>query len=370
MKKKSKVRGAHYTIDFFGCDSDQLNSLSFWQKTLPQAAEVGNLEVLYSYFHEFEPHGITGFLLLSSSHISFHTWPEYNYAACDVFSCTNGYDTQKSVAFLKKQLKHDRLVSNYIKRGYVVMDYFISPIYATGRKEYIKVLKKVVDIKSSFQDIVVIDTAKYGRCMYIDNLIQTSTKDHQIYDKALLKKLVKKDQNLLILGGGDGYVAESALKLNPKVHITIVDLDQEVINVAKKHLGQKVFSHKNVKLVIGDAVAYMKSLIDNGDAQFDGIISDLTDNPVGGRENRKEMTNFYKKVFSMSHKLLRENGWFSAQAGAAKVVKRYFNSVKLCSELMQKEFGDVERKDVMIPSFSERNSFLYARKDELREEGI
>ncbi len=356
-----KVRGAHYTIDFFGCDREQLNSLSFWQKILPRVAKEGKLDVLNSYFHKFEPQGITGFLLLSSSHISFHTWPEYNYVACDVFSCTKGEDTKNAVDYLKKQIKHETAEVTHIKRGFVTMEYFSSPVYATGKVDNIKVLNKIFEENTDFQNIVIIDTEDFGKCLVIDDIIQTSEYDHDVYDQALLEKMTPKDKKILILGGGDGYVAETILKKNRNAQITIVDLDQQVIDCAKKHLNQRVFEKKNVNLVVGDALNYMDTLIDKKE-QFDGIISDLTDNPVGGGDTEEKFKTFYKKVLKRAHTLLKDEGWFSAQGGASKVVSTYLDSAELLSGLIEKEFGSVERKDVSIPSFSEKNAFLYSQK--------
>ena len=38
-------------------------------------------------FHEFNPFGISGVVVIAESHLSIHTWPEYRYAAVDIFSC-------------------------------------------------------------------------------------------------------------------------------------------------------------------------------------------------------------------------------------------------------------------------------------------
>lgn len=361
--KKSRTKGAHYTIDFFGCDPHQLNSLEFWKLALPQAAADANMDILHSYFHKFDPQGITGFLLLSSSHISFHTWPEYNYVACDVFSCSNDEETYKAVDCLKKFIEHKRTEVHKIKRGYVVMDFLTSPIYSTGKKENIKVNKKLAEIDSPFQNIIIADLAGFGRSMVIDGLVQTSEKDHEIYDRAILHKMTKDDKKILVLGGGDGYVAETALKMSPSINIDFIDLDAEVVNLSKNFLDQKIFNHPHVHMNIGDAVIYMETLVARGDVSFDGIVGDLTDNPVGGTGAKKEMTEFYSKLFSLSHKLLKPGGWISAQAGASKVVKKYLDSAKILSTIMQKEFGNIERRDVIIPSFSEKNAFLYSQKN-------
>jgi spermidine synthase len=362
MNPKKMTKGAHYTIDFFGCDPHQLESLEFWQKALVEAAKESNMEILHRYYHQFDGQGITGFLLLSTSHMSFHTWPEYNYVACDVFSCSKEEDTKKAVDYLRKILYHTKLEINHIKRGYVTMEYLTSPIYETGKEEEIAVRKKMADIQSPFQHIQIIDTHKYGRCMVIDGLVQTSDLDHEVYDRAILSKLSNKDERILVLGGGDGYVSETALKINPNVKLTVIDLDPEVVNYAKKHLDQKIFSNSNVFLNIGDAITYMETLITTGVESFDGIVSDLTDNPIGRGDTKKEMVEFYTKIFSLSDRLLKPGGWFSAQAGASKVVRKYVDSAKLLTKLMEGEFGEVERRDVMIPSFSEKNCFLYSTK--------
>jgi len=362
MPKKQRVKGAHYTIDFFGCDPHQLNSLEFWRRELPASAHSARMDILHSYFHRFDPQGITGFLLLSSSHISFHTWPEYNYVACDVFSCSNDEETYRAVLHLKSVITHKRVEMNKIKRGYVVMDFLPSPVYSTGKKHNIRVDKKVAEIDSDFQNIMIVDTVEYGRSMVIDGIVQTSYLDHELYDSALLHKLSKDDARLLILGGGDGYVAQAALAINPHLKITIVDLDPEVIAHARKYLGQKVFDHKNVTLNVGDALTYMRTAIERGDVVFDGIVSDLTDNPIGGGDKKKGMIKFYTEVFDLSSRMLKSGGWISVQAGASKVVRKYVDSAKFLRKLIEERFYDIERRDVMIPSFSEKNAFLYGRK--------
>src|SRR5205814_9039612 len=59
-----------------------------------RAAEAGGATVLHEYFHQFNPHGVTGFLLLAESHISVHTWVDEGFAAFDIFTCGN-MDTDK-----------------------------------------------------------------------------------------------------------------------------------------------------------------------------------------------------------------------------------------------------------------------------------
>ena len=79
-----------------------------------------DVRILNKHFYRFKPHGITGYLLLSASHISIHTWPEYAYAACDVFTCSGDDEGQSIVKFIRENLKHDKTKTRKIKRGFRV----------------------------------------------------------------------------------------------------------------------------------------------------------------------------------------------------------------------------------------------------------
>jgi len=61
--------------------------------------EVG-LIIVGRCFHQFEPHGVTGVLLLAHSHLSVHTWPALNFVAVDVFSCKSKDDAEKAFQLL------------------------------------------------------------------------------------------------------------------------------------------------------------------------------------------------------------------------------------------------------------------------------
>jgi S-adenosylmethionine decarboxylase proenzyme len=115
-----KIKGSHYILDFFGCNPEQLDSMNFWREELPASAKAAGMEILHDNFHQFNPHGITGFLLLSTSHISFHTWPEYGYVACDVFSCSSDDFTRKAVDHLKSKISHKKCTLKKVERGYVI----------------------------------------------------------------------------------------------------------------------------------------------------------------------------------------------------------------------------------------------------------
>ena len=85
----SPVDYTHLTIECLGCDREMLNDEAKVRQTLRDAAAICNLRVLKEDLHKFRPHGITGYLLLSESHLSIHTWPEQRFALVDVLSCAS-----------------------------------------------------------------------------------------------------------------------------------------------------------------------------------------------------------------------------------------------------------------------------------------
>jgi len=116
--KNSNPNGIHYLIEFFGCDAKQIDSVAFWKKILPKSVKDTGVEILHHYFYKFDPQGVTAFLLLSASHISIHSWPEYDYVACDVFACGDRKDTDAIVKYLSKNIPHKKIEIKKQRRGF------------------------------------------------------------------------------------------------------------------------------------------------------------------------------------------------------------------------------------------------------------
>jgi S-adenosylmethionine decarboxylase proenzyme len=108
----------HYLIEFFGCDKKQLDSIVFWKRLLLGATADADVTLLNRHFYRFSPQGITGYLLLSASHISIHTWPEYKYAACDVFTCSGDDGGNGIVKYIQENLKYEKAKTRKLKRGF------------------------------------------------------------------------------------------------------------------------------------------------------------------------------------------------------------------------------------------------------------
>lgn len=359
--------GVHFLVEFFGCDTGSLNSMPFWKTVLIQTAEAAGLKVLNQHFFQFTPEGITGYLLLSTSHISIHTWPEHGYAACDVFSCGGDEETQEAVDSIIAKLPHQRVNLKRIKRGYRWLGYdaegsidFFETNRVNAPPVRIPVQRLVYKERSVHQEIVICDTEIFGRCLLLDGDIQCSERDHELYDRTMLYRLAPGDRRLLIIGGGDGYIAATAMHLNPSLaEITVVDLDGEVANACRSHLHQTIFDHVGVNLVVQDALQFMEQ---HEKGAYDGIICDLTASPVGYRRSG-ELRGFYRRVFNLSAAVLKENGWFSMYAGSVGACLSDVEPVvDMLTGLLKGNFQDVVCREEYIPCFSESSNFLYGSR--------
>lgn len=116
--ENSNPNGDHYLVNFFGCNARKIDSITFWKKILPGAVRNTNIKILHYYFYKFKPQGVTAFLLLSASHISIHSWPEYGYVACDVFACGKKNDTDAIIKYLSKNIPHKKIEIKKHRRGF------------------------------------------------------------------------------------------------------------------------------------------------------------------------------------------------------------------------------------------------------------
>lgn len=116
-----KPIGTHMLIEFYGCNSEVLNDIGIISSALKEAAIATGASICGSCFHEFNLQGITGALILSESHISIHTWPEYQYAAIDIFTCGETVDPIFGYLSIKNRLLPQKTYVRVMDRGLVNM---------------------------------------------------------------------------------------------------------------------------------------------------------------------------------------------------------------------------------------------------------
>ena len=110
--------GYHLMLEFFGCASAWLDAWPVLRQSLMSAVQKAGLTNLGSRFHQFQPHGVTGFTLLSQSHISFHTWPEYGYLVLDIFTCGSEAQALQVADVLMTRLAPCEVKRQVVRKGY------------------------------------------------------------------------------------------------------------------------------------------------------------------------------------------------------------------------------------------------------------
>jgi len=114
------VLGFHVLLELSDCNPALLNDLDYIRQAMLTAADDVGATVVGESFHRFSPQGVTGILAIAESHISIHTWPEYGYAAADIFTCGSAFSPMAAAGRLAEQLECRSPEFKEIERGLVV----------------------------------------------------------------------------------------------------------------------------------------------------------------------------------------------------------------------------------------------------------
>ena len=96
--------GTHLLLELRDCNPKTLSNLEFVTDAMKSAALEAKATIVEVAFHEFSPFGISGMVVIAESHLAIHTWPEYRYAAVDVFTCGNTVDPEKAARLIIERL--------------------------------------------------------------------------------------------------------------------------------------------------------------------------------------------------------------------------------------------------------------------------
>jgi S-adenosylmethionine decarboxylase len=112
--------GRHLLVELHDCDREVLNDLDLIRDVMVKAAIDCGAVVLGNSFHRFSPQGVSGVVVIAESHLSIHTWPEYGYAAVDVFTCGTSVNPEKAAEVLIERLGSKNHSTMEIPRGVLV----------------------------------------------------------------------------------------------------------------------------------------------------------------------------------------------------------------------------------------------------------
>jgi S-adenosylmethionine decarboxylase len=109
--------GRHLLLELFDCDTDAINNVEGVKGALIEAAKRAQATIVDVVFHEFNPFGVSGVVVIAESHLSIHTWPEHRYAAVDIFSCGDTLQPEVAASYLVEQFGAERTSVVEMQRG-------------------------------------------------------------------------------------------------------------------------------------------------------------------------------------------------------------------------------------------------------------
>ncbi|XP_059662037.1 thermospermine synthase ACAULIS5 [Cornus florida] len=210
---------------------------------------------------------------------------------------------------------------------------------------------------SEYQDIVLLDTKRFGKVLLIDGKLQSAEVDEFIYHECLIHPALlchPSPKTVFIMGGGEGSAAREAIKHRSIEKVVMCDIDQEVVDFCRRYLtaNHEAFHNKKLNLVINDA----KAELEKTDKKFDIIVGDLADPVEGGPCYQLYTKSFYERILKPK---LSENGIFVTQAGPAGVFthKEVFSSIH---HTIKQVFKYVLAYTAHVPSFADTWGWVMA----------
>jgi len=137
-EKAFDTLGHHYIAEASGCDPEIIGNVAKVQQILVKAAEVAGATVWAVSFNKLPPSGVSGVVVISESHISTHTWPEYRYGALDFYTCGNTVDPEKGLFFAVEAFGATSSHITEITRGLHENDNLYFHSFVTWEEEFNK----------------------------------------------------------------------------------------------------------------------------------------------------------------------------------------------------------------------------------------
>jgi spermidine synthase len=280
------------------CSRNLLTSGEAVVEVLKDVITRSGLEYLKSQYNDFHEGGTTAVALLAESHLAIHTWPEMdNLVVVDISVCNYAADNRQKTLHLR-----DLVINAFRPARKVVHEADPTPrvmeYHCPGIAYFAEIDEYIEKQRTRFQDMILFKNRSFGKVLVLDDLFQTSERDEFFYHEAIVHPamLTHPDpRSVLILGGGDLGAAEEVLKYPCVERVLQIDIDQEVVELCKKHLKsihKDCYLDPRIEVSFEDGFEFMER---NGKEKFDVVILDLTD-PVGVCE-RLYTQEFYGNVY-------------------------------------------------------------------------
>lgn len=117
-----QFEGEHFLASYLDCDLEALTDLPALEAAMFKAAESSGATVLNSSKQVFPPSGFTHVILLSESHASIHTYPEFGACFVDLFTCGTRCSSKNFDQVLREYLKPKQVSLKNLRRGKEIVE--------------------------------------------------------------------------------------------------------------------------------------------------------------------------------------------------------------------------------------------------------
>lgn len=212
--------------------------------------------------------------------------------------------------------------------------------------------------ESEYQEILVFQSAQYGKVFAIDGILQLTERDAFTFHEMMSHLPLFSHSNperVLIVGGGDGIILQEVLRHKEVKKVTLVEIDPLVIHASKEYLKlvpTELYDDPRVEIVHADAAEYIQDPANH--SRFDIILADTLD-PLGPAESLFE-PEFYEHM----HEALRPNGIVCTQGENMWIHFELIRDLLACCKDI---FGHAEYATTSVPSYPcGQIGFIVARK--------
>jgi spermidine synthase len=214
---------------------------------------------------------------------------------------------------------------------------------AWGQRFLVK--RELARVRSEFQDIMVFESHTHGRVMLLDGVVQITEADEFVYQEMLTHVPLLAHgaaTRVLIIGAGDGGVLRRVLQHRNVERAVMVEIDGEVIRLAKEHLpgiAGDAWSDPRAEVIVGDGIDYVRQA---AAGSFDVVIVDSTD-PIGVGE-----VLFTDEFYANCARLLSDRGLIVNQCG---VPFMQADELRETSARRARAFADVFAYVAAVPTY-------------------
>ncbi len=328
--------GQHTVCEFWG--ARHLDSPEHTEAAFRRAVAAGGATLVELVVHQFAPQGVSGVAVIAESHLSVHTWPELGYAALDYFTCGDHVDVDAIFEVLREAYEPERIVRHQMVRGTspdsAAFGRFIEDEPQSVSDASYPVSRVLEERKTQFQELLLFEHPRVGKILALDGIVQLTDVDTYVYHEVLTHPAMVAHPNprsVAVVGGGDAFIVAEALKHDSVERVVLLELDEDVINVARKHYPEAAAALADPRVEVRPADAF-ESIAGYAD-ELDVILVDLTD-PIGQAARMFE-DPFYEKC----ERALRADGILVAQTES---VHFHPQTVKQCWNTLAQRFPRTE----------------------------